>query len=185
MPSTKPRKPRIKHLDETEVSNPEMRRQRCQRCGRSNHTIESCYAKINIHGRSLLPSVSASIEVPKGESEVSNLEMCCQRCGRSSHTVENCYAKTDVHGRSLLPSMSTSTEASEGELESSRSDMARFIAPPIARIVTPATPRQSPSRDDQSHRVESSRRVSHEPVTIFASTTHPHTGLKDDSCVIS
>ena len=51
----------------------------CSRCGRSSHTSDKCYAKIDINVKSI----------------------SCSRCGRSSHTSDKCYAKVHINGNNL------------------------------------------------------------------------------------
>lgn len=71
----------------------------CERCGRSSHTKNKCYAKTHLNGSLLEPRHS------------SKSVKTCGRCGRSSHSKNKCYAKTHLDG-SLLeePSVISPTE---------------------------------------------------------------------------
>ena len=57
----------------------------CSRCGRDSHSIQECYAKTSVDGKSLQTSKSEG----------------CFRCGRHSHSTWHCYARTDVYGNRL------------------------------------------------------------------------------------
>ena len=59
----------------------------CSRCGRSGHSIGSCFAKSSVHGRDLM----------------SEKQMRCFRCGRNGHASSGCFARSTVDGRPLLP----------------------------------------------------------------------------------
>ena len=72
------RKQKVKDLSRTEMS--------CSRCGRSGHSIGSCFAKSSVHGRDLM----------------SEKQMRCFRCGRNGHASSGCFARSTVDGRPLL-----------------------------------------------------------------------------------
>ena len=73
------RKQKVKDLSRTEMS--------CSRCGRSGHSIGSCFAKSSVHGRDLM----------------SEKQVPCFRCGRNGHASSACFARSTVDGRPLLP----------------------------------------------------------------------------------
>jgi predicted GIY-YIG superfamily endonuclease len=60
---------------------------KCFRCGRKGHFVNSCYAKTHINGFSLDESES--------ESE-SDDEPICYRCGRTGHFANKCYARSRI-----------------------------------------------------------------------------------------
>ena len=75
----------------------------CLRCGRSNHTLEACFAKIDVDGHLLDYDdnrFARDNEEDEGESENDNDETC-HCCGRTGHWALDCYAKTDVLGKRL------------------------------------------------------------------------------------
>ena len=59
---------------------------KCTRCGRKGHFINSCYAKTDVDG---------DFFESESESEESE-ENTCYRCGRTGHWANNCYAKTHI-----------------------------------------------------------------------------------------
>jgi hypothetical protein len=81
----------------------------CDRCGRSGHAAETCYAKRHVNGSESMPcgrcgrhghaadacyaKTHASERVPES--------IVCQRCGRDTHTAEACYAKKHADGSDL------------------------------------------------------------------------------------
>ena len=62
----------------------------CERCGRTNHNADRCYATKDVNGYYI---ESSSEEYSSEEDDV-----VCYRCGRPGHTKPNCYAKTHVKG---------------------------------------------------------------------------------------
>ena len=96
----------------------------CERCGRTNHTADRCYATTDVDGY--------EIESDESEEEVWSCSKCgkgfdsykgasyherfhckkvntftkktsyvCKRCGRPNHTESNCYAETHAKGYQL------------------------------------------------------------------------------------
>ena len=63
----------------------------CRRCLRSNHSIESCYASMNIYGEPIYDS-------PMDDYAYTNI---CIRCLRSNHSIENCYANVNAYGEHI------------------------------------------------------------------------------------
>ena len=57
---------------------------KCIKCGRDGHFINTCYAKTDIDGNSL--------EEDSSEEE----EDVCYRCGRLGHYANTCYARTSI-----------------------------------------------------------------------------------------
>ncbi|OMJ81135.1 hypothetical protein SteCoe_18448 [Stentor coeruleus] len=57
----------------------------CQRCSRTGHKADECFAKTKLNG--------INISQPKGE-----LIMQCGRCYRSGHAAKDCFAKTRADG---------------------------------------------------------------------------------------
>lgn len=68
----------------------------CSRCGRKNHSVINCYAKIHVLGHTIQNESEES-----GASQSRNRSTQCSRCGRNNHTVINCYAKTHYLGHSI------------------------------------------------------------------------------------
>ena len=94
----------------------------CERCGRTNHTEDECYAKIDINGNEINSSkceeeiwecskCGKQFDSYKGASyherfyckkvDKSKSDYSCKRCGRKGHTKNNCYAETHVKGYDL------------------------------------------------------------------------------------
>lgn len=90
----------------------------CKRCGRSNHTVLTCYARTHIDGRELYdedsdvdqdedqdgnrrPDEEDEEEDGNRRPDKDNEDGECERCGRFNHKVSKCYAKTHIDG-SLL-----------------------------------------------------------------------------------
>ena len=64
----------------------------CSRCGRNSHTVQNCYARSTVDGKSL---------VAEGRKSSKFIGEGCFRCGRTSHWVSDCYATYDVHGERI------------------------------------------------------------------------------------
>jgi len=87
------------------------KRRKCQRCGRTSHTIASCYAKTDVYGQELSDDSDDddsedSDGYDSGESVDDDRNWAfsgnnCYRCGRESHYARDCYAKYDINGTSL------------------------------------------------------------------------------------
>ena len=61
----------------------------CQRCGRTTHDVNSCYAKVDVDGDPIMDESSSEEEAQ------------CQRCGRDNHTANECYAKRDIYNKRI------------------------------------------------------------------------------------
>ena len=81
-----------------QAAPPSRKRKACQRCGRSGHQAQSCYARTHFSGAAFVEeSAESDVESSSTESEGG----ACVRCGRRGHFVADCYARTHAAGHAL------------------------------------------------------------------------------------
>jgi len=81
----------------------------CERCGRTSHTTNRCYATTDVNGFDIDSTEDEFSEYDTEdefseydtEDEFSEYDIVCYRCGRSGHTRPNCYALTHAKGYSF------------------------------------------------------------------------------------
>lgn len=86
----------------------------CVRCGRNNHFIKNCYAKIDISGNKIeeeyewlcdycnkifTSEICCNNHEQKCSKRKSNI--ICYRCGKTGHYSTDCYAKIDISGNKI------------------------------------------------------------------------------------
>ena len=64
---------------------------KCRRCGRTGHTLKTCYAETDVSGN----FIDSSEDESSYDESYSNRKY---RCGRQGHTKTNCYASTHIKG---------------------------------------------------------------------------------------
>ena len=71
---------------------------RCQRCGRTSHSANACFAGTDVSGHPISNPVFGR---PSGPTP----RRGCARCGRSSHNAVDCFATTDINGNVMSDMM--------------------------------------------------------------------------------
>lgn len=66
----------------------------CSRCGRQGHYASVCYAKKDIHSRSLVYESETD-----SDSDIEIEVDVCFRCGRPGHWARDCYVGRRVNHR--------------------------------------------------------------------------------------
>ena len=73
----------------------------CERCGRTNHTADRCYATTDVEGYEINSDESEEEFYESDSGEENSYNIVCYRCGRPGHTKPNCYAETHTKGYQL------------------------------------------------------------------------------------
>lgn len=66
----------LKIHEDPEEESPKSEKKACEKCGRTSHTTDKCFAKRTKYGGTV------------GKK--------CDKCGRVGHTIDECYAKTKI-----------------------------------------------------------------------------------------
>jgi hypothetical protein len=79
----------------------------CMRCGRMGHFAETCYARTDVGGVSLVEKIEPqkygfkrfAVSYYESDSDdESEDDDACHRCGREGHWVSDCYARRHADG---------------------------------------------------------------------------------------
>ena len=74
-------------------SSTNRKKKECKRCGRTNHTTNSCFAEFDINGEYIDSDFS---------SDDDHYNMRCFRCDRIGHFANECYARYDNKGYFIM-----------------------------------------------------------------------------------
>ena len=69
------------------------KKKECKRCGRTNHTTNSCFAEFDVNGEYIDSDLS---------SDDDHYNMRCFRCDRIGHFANECYARYDIRGYFIM-----------------------------------------------------------------------------------
>lgn len=149
----------------------------CSRCGRTNHTIERCYAKTHISGdnivdENLSPSTKEEIK-PTGQ---------CSRCGRLSRTIEKCYAKTHIDGHDIVEESSSSgsesSESSESSEQIKNDEILCYIPDEVEKYYFKSGVNNNPVEEFFGPPIEPPVCLKESPPFIFIANTCPKVGSR-------
>lgn len=73
----------------------------CFRCGRNNHFVTDCYAKVDIDGNIINTEPETKKDISTSKKKDTNTESkkdkyLCERCGRDTHDASVCHNKTHM-----------------------------------------------------------------------------------------
>lgn len=97
------------------------KKNKCNRCGRENHTTNNCYATTDVDGFDIEEDIiiyscekcnkefedEKKCEIHEKYCKIKNVKKqttkknSCYRCGRDNHYANNCYASTNINGHEL------------------------------------------------------------------------------------